>query len=167
MTSLSLWRNSPGSLLDSWETWTKEMDRLLSSADRSNFIRQPACDISESDNAYMIEFDMPGVKSDEIDIQIDSNQLVISATRKRENEVNEENFHRIERHYGEYRRTFSLPQNVEVDQIEADYSDGVLTVALPKSEVAKPKKIKIGGKTSGLLKRLVTDKRDQAKAANA
>lgn len=103
----------------------------------------PRVDISETDDEYIVRADVPGVSKDDIKITIKDNVLTISGEKKQEKETKNENFHRIERVYGSFTRTFTLPSAVKVDKVEARFKDGVLTIKLPKVEEAKAKEIEV------------------------
>jgi HSP20 family protein len=103
----------------------------------------PAVDIKESDEALTLYAEIPGLSKDDVSITLEKNVLTISGERKFEKDVEKENFHRIERAYGSFSRSFSLPANVQTDKVDASFGDGVLTVILPKSEGAKPRQIEI------------------------
>ncbi|MEN3037978.1 MAG: Hsp20/alpha crystallin family protein [Candidatus Kryptonium sp.] len=103
----------------------------------------PRVDISETDDEYIVRAEIPGVNKDDIKITIKENMLTISGEKKQEKETKNENFHRIERVYGSFSRSFTLPGAVKVDKVEAKFKDGVLTIKLPKVEEAKTKEIEI------------------------
>jgi HSP20 family protein len=103
----------------------------------------PAVDIFEKDHKLVIRAELPGVKKEDIDIGIENGVLTLKGERKRETEVDEGNAYRLERVYGAFTRSFSLPTTVDPSKIEAVYKDGVLEVAVPKLEAAKPKKVQI------------------------
>ncbi len=103
----------------------------------------PAIDLEETDDAFVISAELPGMDKKEINISFDNSQLTISGEKKSEKEMNEEKFHRIERTYGKFQRSFELPGYVERDKIEAEYNNGILTVTVPKAEEAKPKQIEV------------------------
>src|SRR2546425_12335161 len=103
----------------------------------------PAVDIYETENELVVKADLPDVNPQDLDIRVENNVLTIRGERKFENEVNEDNYLRIERAYGAFSRSFSLPNTVDPDAIKAEYRDGVLTVHVPKREEAKPKQIKV------------------------
>lgn len=109
----------------------------------------PAVDIHEAENELVVKADLPGLQEKDIDIRVENNTLSIRGERKFEREVNEENYLRVERTYGSFTRSFSLPNTIHTEGIRADYHDGVLTVHLPKREETKPKQIKIGVSTNG------------------
>jgi HSP20 family protein len=103
----------------------------------------PAVDIFETEHELVIKADLPDVDPKELDIQIQNNILTIRGERKFEKNVKEENYLRIERAYGSFSRSFSLANTVNSDAIKADYTNGVLTLSIPKREEAKPKQIKV------------------------
>jgi HSP20 family protein len=105
----------------------------------------PAVNTREADDAYYIEVDLPGVKKEEISIDVNDNVLTISGERKVEEERKDEEFYRVESFYGKFERSFTLPEDVDADKIEAEAKDGVLTVKIPKAQVVEkaPKKIEI------------------------
>jgi HSP20 family protein len=103
----------------------------------------PAVDIYEDENAITLKADIPGIDPNNLDIRVEGNTLQIKGERKFEKETKRENFYRVERAYGTFARSFTLPQNVQSDRIEANYKNGELKIMLPKSEDAKPKSIKV------------------------
>ena len=113
-----------------------------------NFI--PAVDIYEDEHKLMLKLEVPGVKQNDLDIQVENQTLTVRGERKFEAEEKEENFHRIERRFGSFVRSFTLPQTVDAGAVTAKYDAGVLSIQLAKKEAAKPKqvKIEIGGATA-------------------
>ena len=103
----------------------------------------PPVDIVEKGDRLLIRAEIPGVDRDKIDIHVENNQLILSGERREQLESDVDNVYRSERRYGKFTRTFHLPKTVDAAAITATYLDGVLEVALPKSEVAKPRKIAI------------------------
>ncbi len=103
----------------------------------------PAVDIYENDDAFVATIDLPGLKKDDIDISIDGNVLTVSGERKFENSDDDGTFRRVERSYGTFRRSFTLPRGVDSAKVEAGFEDGVLTLTMPKSELAKSRKITV------------------------
>jgi len=103
----------------------------------------PAVDLEENDDAFMITAELPGMDKKDIHITFENNVLSISGEKKAEKEMKEENFHRLERSYGKFQRSFELPGYVDREKIDADYKDGVLTITIPKAEEAKPKQIEV------------------------
>lgn len=103
----------------------------------------PAVDIYETDDAVVVKAELPGLEKNQISVDVKDGILTLHGERKFEKEVKEENYHRIERAYGSFHRSFSLPSSVEQEKIGAKFKDGVLEVTLPKQERAKPKQIKV------------------------
>lgn len=104
---------------------------------------RPATDISETSDAVEIRLDAPGMKPEDISIEVTGNTLKISGERKEEKEEKGKTFHRLERRSGQFYETMTLPCSVKEDKVQAEFHDGVLTVTLPKSEEAKTHKVKI------------------------
>jgi len=108
----------------------------------------PAVDVYEDEQAIQLKFEVPGIEEKDIDVRLENNVLTVSGERKLEKETKEENFRRVERHYGSFTRSFTLPITVDGEGVHAAYDKGVLNIRLPKKETAKPKQIKISvGKT--------------------
>jgi HSP20 family protein len=103
----------------------------------------PAVDIYETDKEIVLKAELPEMQEKDIGIKVEDNNLIVSGERRMEKEVKEENYHRIERSYGSFHRSFTMPNTVDRENIKATYKDGVLKVILPKKEEAKPKQIKI------------------------
>ena len=103
----------------------------------------PACDIFETDKELVLKFELPEIKKDEVKVTIENNVLTLRGERKFEEETNRENYHRIERHYGEFVRSFNVPIYVDATKIRAEFKDGLLTVTLPKREEARTKQIEV------------------------
>jgi len=103
----------------------------------------PRVDISESKGDIIVRADAPGMNKDEIKITISDNVLTVAGEKKVERDEKTENFHRVERVFGSFQRSFHIPQNINAEKISASYKDGVLVVTLPKREEAKPKEIPV------------------------
>jgi len=116
---------------------------LLPSEDVSNRAWMPAVNIRETDTAFLVEAELPGLTKKDIEITLENNLLKLSGERRFEKDTNEENYHRVERQYGQFLRTFSLPSQVDSNAVKATFKDGVLTIEVPKAEEAKPRKIAI------------------------
>ena len=128
----------------------EQMSRLLDMAwnrepgeEMKEGIWQPPVDIFEDKDEVVIKVELPGIDQKDIEIKIEDNTLTIRGERKHDETVKKENYHRIERFYGSFQRSFSLPQNIDQNQIKAVCEKGVLSVTLPKVEEAKPKQIKV------------------------
>jgi len=103
----------------------------------------PAVDVYEDEHNITLKIEVPGIDEKDIDVRIDNNTLTVHGERNIEKEEKEENFRRIERQYGSFTRSFTLPSSVDVGQVSADYNQGVLKIKLAKKAEAKPKQIKV------------------------
>jgi HSP20 family protein len=103
----------------------------------------PPVDIFEDEHDIVLKLEVPGVDQKDLDIRIENNTITIRGERKFESETKEENYHRVERRYGSFQRSFGLPQTVNPEAVTADYVNGVLKVTLAKRAEAKPKQIKV------------------------
>lgn len=112
-------------------------DDFFSNREGSSF--SPKVDIAESEKEFEIQFHIPGVKKEEINIDVNKDRLTVSGERKMKDEKKEKNFHSVESYYGTFRRSFYLPENVDADKIDAAYNDGILNIVIPK-DVKKEKK---------------------------
>jgi HSP20 family protein len=103
----------------------------------------PSVDIAETAEAFEIKAELPDLRKEDVKVSVEDGQLRISGERKQEKEEKGKKFHRVERSYGSFMRSFSLPENVDDAKLSAEYKDGVLNVRLPKTERAKPKAIAV------------------------
>lgn len=103
----------------------------------------PLVDIAEDDKEYLIKVELPEVQKDDVKVTVESGTLTISGERKAEKEEKGRKFHRVERSYGRFERSFSIPDDAESDNVKAEFKDGVLRVHLAKSEKARPKQIEV------------------------
>jgi HSP20 family protein len=103
----------------------------------------PSVDIYEHNGSLVLKAELPGVDAKDVDVRVENNVLTLRGERKLDNEVKQENYHRVERSYGSFSRSFTLPNVVDTEKIKAEYKDGVLQLVLPKKEEAKPKQISI------------------------
>ena len=103
----------------------------------------PSVDISETDDRFEVRAELPGVAKDDLHVSVKDNLLTLSGEKRQENVDDTQNYRRVERRYGSFQRRFTLPPEVATDDIKADYTDGVLTLSIPKPEVAKPTEIPI------------------------
>lgn len=143
----------------------EDFDRIVETFLRPTYAStvnfQPSCDVNETKDHYLVSFDMPGVKKEDIKIEVQGNQLLISGERQREvKEADGEATLRHERMYGKFERSFSLPATVATDKIEAHYENGVLNVAIPKAEASKGRSIQIQTGQGGFFNKLLGSKKE-------
>jgi HSP20 family protein len=151
-----------------FRTLQNEMNRLFADLTPDTFGREdtmsgawnPKVDIFENKENLFLEAELPGMKQEDFDLTIEDNVLTLKGERKFEKKTDDENYHRVERAYGSFARSFTLPQTVSADGAKAEFNDGVLRVALPKREEAKARKIEIKGADTA-------PKTIEAKPANA
>ena len=142
---------STGNSRDSFSLLRKEMEDLMSNfwgTSPSNFLSQtmsPALDVVESENSFQIKMDAPGLQAKDINVQVHGNTLTLSGQRQEEKETKDKTFYRMERRNGSFSRTVSLPCGINESEAVAEYTNGVLTLTLPKAEGAKTKKIVVKG----------------------
>ncbi|NIR49249.1 Hsp20/alpha crystallin family protein [candidate division KSB1 bacterium] len=130
------------------EMWRTPFSRFLRTpslfdTDTEWFGWHPMADIEETDDSYLIRMDLPGMKKKDIHVSIDNNVLTIEGERKRDEKSKDENYRIMERFYGKFNRSFTLPSSVDVKSVDAEFKDGVLVVNLKKKEESKPKAIEI------------------------
>jgi HSP20 family protein len=130
-------------LLRQWGPFGRLFDELLGDRGLAAVRWSPAVDISEDEKTYCITVELAGAKRDDISIDVQGDMLTIRGEKKSEREDKDERRHVVERTYGSFRRTFTLPPNADAEQIAARFSDGVLTLEIPKSEQARPKAVEI------------------------
>jgi HSP20 family protein len=104
----------------------------------------PAMDLVESGDHLVLRADLPGMSEDDVDIEVKDGVLTISGERKEEHEEKDEGYHRVERAFGSFSRSLSLPEGVDVDKVEANFDDGVLEVRVPKPQEKQPTRVQIG-----------------------
>jgi HSP20 family protein len=103
----------------------------------------PAVDVYEDEHQVTLKIEVPGIDEKDIDVRVENNTLTVTGERKIEKEEKEENYRRVERQYGSFTRTFTLPPTVDTENVAANYEKGVLKISLPKKAEAKPKQIKV------------------------
>jgi len=124
--------------------WTDPFREFAQLQDRLSGIWVPPVDIYQNgEHELVLKAELPDMTRDEIDITVENGTLTIKGEKKFSTDVKEEQFHRIERRYGSFSRTFTLPQTVDTSKVAADYRNGVLTIRLPQREEAKPRQIKV------------------------
>ena len=144
--ALRSWR---GTAIRPLEDLYRDMDNLVQhlfgdenrQAARDSFA--PTLNLAETEASYELSADLPGIKPEDVNVEVQEGQITISGKREVEKEEQGKTFHRVERQYGEFRRTIALPLPVDEQKITAAYKDGVLTVNLPKSEKIKPTRIPV------------------------
>lgn len=140
------WTASPTRL---FETLRREMNELMDQFFGNDNLPEwgawfaPRCNVAETDTAFEISVDLPGMKPDDFSVELKEGQLWISGERRQETEEKGKTYHRVERQYGRFQRVIPLPAAVNPDKIEAEYKDGVLRITLPKDESAQPKRIPV------------------------
>jgi len=125
---------------------TQHLPAILSEQEPTTRIWAPPVDIYETDNSLVLKADLPGVDPKDVEIRIENGVLYLKGERKFEKEEKKENYHRIERSYGAFTRSFALPNSIDADHVTAEYKGGQLILTMPKREEAKPKAIKINVK---------------------
>ena len=142
--SLVKW-NPAKDLLDLQKELNKVFGEFFSRSpmELGSFEWAPAVDIIENDNEFVVKAELPGITQDDIKVSLSNDVLTIKGEKKQEKEEKGKNFHRIERSYGSFHRSFSLPSKVQADKVKAVYKNGVLEITLPKAEEVKPKEITI------------------------
>lgn len=139
MKPLALWKNDFYSPLSGFTELSKEIDRVF----KNDVAFSPAVDVEEDESKFTLTFDLPGVSKDDVKIEIHENRLSVSGERRWETKENTKTRHFIERAYGQFARSFTLPATVEADKVNAAYNNGVLTITIPKAEESKPRQVKI------------------------
>lgn len=162
------WRESERSLLSPWRPLMRQLDEMfgeITSLDKDlakggDAEFTPVYDIEETPDHYLMSFDIPGVPREDIKLEVVGNRLLVSGERRIEEKNDTKQRRAVERRYGRFDFAFTLPEGVRAEQIEAEYRDGVLNLAVPKPEESKPQKIKIGEGSSkgGFLKNLLGEK---------
>jgi HSP20 family protein len=134
-------------------TLQNEMNRLFSSAfdtptgnGNGNTMRRwmPAMDLVETDDHFVLRADLPGLSEEDVNIEVEERVLTVSGERKAEHEVSKEGYHRVERAFGSFSRSLTLPEGIDAEAVTANFDRGVLEVQIPKPEERKPRKISIG-----------------------
>jgi HSP20 family protein len=149
MTAMTRWNPTSSGSLVNRDPFSKMFDTLfndfLNATGEEIAARSwvPPVDVQETEDTYRVQAELPGLTKEDIQITLENNVLRLSGERKLEKDVEKENFHRVERTYGTFSRSFMLPSQVDVEGVQAAFENGVLTVTVPKAEQAKPRKISI------------------------
>jgi HSP20 family protein len=127
----------------------------------------PSVDITEDEKSYLVTADVPGMKPEEIDVQVENNVLTIRGERKYETQGKQQGYRRVERHYGRFQRSFALPEGVNPEAIEANVDNGTLTLRVPKPTTALPRKVKVNvGGLAEKAKKLFSKKEEEQPSAS-
>ncbi|MBL8985316.1 MAG: Hsp20/alpha crystallin family protein [Gemmatimonadales bacterium] len=140
------WAARPAQPMNSWREINRVIDETFGLGQGDGWFDRawaPAVDVTEDQKAYLIALELPGVKPDDVKIHLDGNRLIVSGEKKQEAEERTDRLHRFERRFGTFSRTFTLPETVNTEAIEARAQNGVLTLTLPKSEKAQPRTIPV------------------------
>jgi HSP20 family protein len=132
------------------DSFKREMDRMFDNffgsgteTSESSLTWYPSVDIKETKDEFVMMAEVPGMSKDDIKINISENTLTIKGEKKEEKKEDDHNYHRVERRYGTFQRSFTLPTQIQGSKVKAAYKDGVLTITMPKKEEVKPKEIPI------------------------
>lgn len=131
------------------DSFRREMDRMFDNffvredVGESSLTWYPSVDIKETKDDFVLMAEVPGMSKDDIKINISENTLTIKGEKKEEKKEDDNNYHRVERRYGSFQRSFTLPTQIQGGKVKAAYKDGVLTITMPKKEEVKPKEIPI------------------------
>src|SRR5215211_2901294 len=136
------------------EPFSREVDRLFDAffapTERESRRWVPAIDLVEADDHFVLKADLPGLSEEDVSIEVQDGNLTISGERSAEHESHERGWYRIERSFGSFNRSLTLPDGVDADAITARFDRGVLEVRIPKPEERKPRRVEIGGATPAL-----------------
>lgn len=158
--SLDLWRGQfPRSLFD----LVTEFDSVLDKAWRESSVTpavergfRPSADVRETEKAYLMSFDLPGVKQEDIKIDLSNDTLTVTGVRKSEVDETTEHLHRTERYYGKFERSFNFSKPVSMDHVEANFENGVLQVVVPKTETSRVRAVEVqSGKGKGFFSKFL------------
>jgi HSP20 family protein len=142
----TLWRKQAPNIWDELFNMRSDVDRMLGRSETQVGAGWcPVVDVHESNDEIMLQAELPGLSSDDVELNIENGVLTISGEKKQEREEGEEGteYHLVERRYGRFERRFSLPRSVDPEKVKAEFKDGVLAIRLPKVEAAKPRRIAI------------------------
>ncbi len=136
------------------EPFSTEINRLFDTLFESPSVNRtqrwaPAMDLVEAEDHFLLKADLPGLTDDDVSIEVQDNVLTVSGERKAEHERKEKGFYRLERSFGRFSRSLTLPEGVNADAISASFDKGVLEVTIPKPEERKPRRIAIGANGNG------------------
>ena len=149
MNRITRWEPFQGTNLQ--EQVSRFLESSFGSTDKNSSLATwaPAVDIHETEGELVVKADLPGIAEEDIDVRVEKNMLTIRGERTFEKSVNDDNYLRVERAYGSFSRSFSLPNTVNTEAVQAEYRNGVLTVTMPKREESKPKQVKVNVASNG------------------
>ncbi len=137
----------PSGVLNMQREMNKMFDSFFRGSTGDEFMNlsawTPAADIAEHDDAFVVKAELPGLTKEDVKITVRDNVLTIQGEKKQESESKESNYRSIERTYGSFQRSFTLPTSIKSDKIDASFKDGVLSITMPKAEDARPKQIEV------------------------
>ncbi len=143
----TIWRGRAPNVWDEMFNIRNEFDRLLGRRGDTEVTSAwcPVVDVREGKDELALQAELPGIRQDDVNVSVENGVLTISGQKKQEIEQGQEgsDYHLVERHYGRFERSFSLPRSVDAQKVKAEFADGVLTVTLPKAEAAKPRRIEV------------------------
>lgn len=142
-----------------FDTWNEEGNRSISKIGFDDGVFSPACEVKESSDYFLMSVDLPGMKHEDIKIELTDDLLTVSGQRKREIAKENQKWQRFEKSYGYFKRSFVLPNAIDADKIETNYENGVLELYLPKTSAAKPRNIQIQSGKSGFFEKLLGSKK--------
>ena len=156
-------RSLTSDLFDEMDKFAEDFNNWATRGVYDERTLMPSCEVSETEDHYIMSLDVPGMKREDIKIELTNNILTVSGERKRETiSDKKEKFQRYEKHYGFFKRSFSVPQLTDSSQIEARYENGVLELYLPKLAAAKPRQIEIKTGKVGFIEKLLGSKNDNS-----
>lgn len=132
-----------------WDPFQGMAPRLWTGAEGQGMTYVPSFDVKETSDAYVFKVDLPGFREQDLDLNVSENRLTVSGKREEEKVEDTDTFYCRERSHGSFMRTFTLPEGIDSNRIQADLKEGILSIHVPKSAGSKPKRISIGGTTAG------------------
>ncbi len=135
------------------KTFSESLNQLTDTNEMAFF--NPQVDVEETDSLYMLSVDLPGVKKDQVKIEVNDGILKVSGTRETQKKSQDKHFNRFERKYGRFERSFRLPMKIDEAKIQAQYEDGVLEIMVPKAEQSRGRSIEIQSGKGGLFSKLL------------
>ena len=171
MRELTSWNENRGmspwrGLMDLQRNLDRVFDQTFGEGMLDEAFFRPACEIEETDSHYVMSFELPGISKNDVAVEIKDNQLIISGERKREREDKRKGGTISERTYGKFQRVIALPGDIDPENIDANFRDGVLELAVPKAESTKPVKVQIGEGKGSFFSRFLSGK-DESKKPEA